>query len=136
MTYLDPNQFKIFQDKFEPMTYSLNFARVFSSWRTSEQESYASVSRRSAHDKASEGRSQRSKIPQISGWIGVDLDGTLAYYDGWKGPGHIGKPVPAMAKRVRKWLEQGCDVRIFTARACEPERVHYIEAWCETHFGV
>ena len=22
----------------------------------------------------------------MSGWIGVDLDGTLAHYDGWKGP--------------------------------------------------
>lgn len=26
-----------------------------------------------------------------SGWIGVDLDGTLAGYDGWVGPEHIGK---------------------------------------------
>jgi len=49
-------------------------------------------------------------------WIGVDLDGTLAYYDGWKGPDHIGMPIPKMIERVRKWLAAGEDVRIFTAR--------------------
>jgi hypothetical protein len=27
------------------------------------------------------------------GWIGVDLDGTLAHYDGWKGIDHIGEPI-------------------------------------------
>lgn len=38
------------------------------------------------------------------GWIGVDLDGTLAEYGGWKGADHIGAPVPAMLARVRAWL--------------------------------
>lgn len=71
----------------------------------------------------------------MSGWIGVDLDGTLAEYDGWKGPYHIGEPVPAMAFRVRKWLADGRDVRIFTARAGVPEQVPPIQAWCERHFG-
>lgn len=51
-----------------------------------------------------------------NGWIGVDLDGTLAHYDSWKGPAHIGPPVPKMLKRVRKWLDEGKDVRIMTAR--------------------
>jgi hypothetical protein len=50
------------------------------------------------------------------GWIGVDLDGTLAVYDGWKGLNHIGKPVPAMVDRIKCWLELGYEVRIFTAR--------------------
>lgn len=50
------------------------------------------------------------------GWIGVDLDGTLAHYDGWQGPGHIGAPVPAMVERVKRWLAEGREVRIFTAR--------------------
>ena len=35
----------------------------------------------------------------LSGWIGVDLDGTLAEYHGWNG-GAIGEPVPAMLARV------------------------------------
>jgi hypothetical protein len=52
----------------------------------------------------------------MRGWIGVDLDGTLAKYGGWKGPGHIGEPVPAMVARVKKWISEGRDVRILTAR--------------------
>lgn len=50
------------------------------------------------------------------GWIGVDLDGTLAHYDGWQGIEHIGEPVPLMLERVKRWLSEGRDVRIFTAR--------------------
>jgi hypothetical protein len=53
----------------------------------------------------------------MSGWIGVDLDGTLAEYGGWKGPTHIGRPIPRMVERVKAWLAEGKDVRIFTARA-------------------
>lgn len=49
-------------------------------------------------------------------WIGVDLDGTLAEYDGWKGPTHIGNPIPKMVNRVKRWLAEGHEVRIFTAR--------------------
>ena len=48
-------------------------------------------------------------------WIGVDLDGTLAQYGGWKGPDTIGDPVPMMKERVMKWLNEGAEVRIFTA---------------------
>ena len=36
------------------------------------------------------------------GWIGVDLDATLAYYDGFKGPEHIGEPIPQMVDRVKR----------------------------------
>ena len=55
-----------------------------------------------------------------TGWIGVDLDGTLAHYDGWKGVDHIGDPVPKMLMRVLDWRRQGLAVRIFTARvACD-----------------
>lgn len=52
----------------------------------------------------------------IKGWIGVDLDGTLAQYDGWRGIEHIGAPVPAMLARVKAWLAAGRNVKIFTAR--------------------
>jgi len=55
------------------------------------------------------------------GWIGVDLDGTLAYYDEWRGVDHIGKPVPAMLDRVKRWVEEGKTVKIFTARASAPD---------------
>lgn len=75
----------------------------------------------------------------MAGWIGVDLDGTLARYDGWVGVTHVGEPVPAMLDRVRRWLAQGRDVRIFTARVSRPDQAEtarsVIEAWCQEHIG-
>ena len=55
------------------------------------------------------------------GWIGVDLDGTLAVYDDWKGMDHIGEPVPAMLERVKQMVADGKNVKIFTARVSGPE---------------
>lgn len=52
----------------------------------------------------------------MNGCIAVDLDGTLAYYDEWRGLNHIGKPIPAMVERVKSWLASGMKVKIFTAR--------------------
>ena len=98
----------------------------------------------------------------MSGWIGVDLDGTLAMYEGWKGANHIGEPVPKMVARVKRWLEEGREVRIFTARVfpltfvIEPdtdltvypspsmpvlvtralETAAGIRDWCRQHIGV
>jgi hypothetical protein len=69
----------------------------------------------------------------IRGWIGVDLDGTLAEYHGWRGADHIGEPIPAMMARVRKWIKEGVTVKIFTARACVPEQIPPIEAWLKCH---
>jgi hypothetical protein len=66
-------------------------------------------------------------------WIGIDLDGTLAYFDGWKGFEYIGKPVPAMKARVREWLAQGFEVKVFTARASVPEGVEPIRKWLEAN---
>lgn len=90
-------------------------------------------------------------------WIGVDLDGTLAQYNGWAGPAEIGLPVPVMLTRVQDWVIAGLDVRIFTAR-CYPlmyipksyspkwtpkdyneiiakQAVEAIRDWCQLHIG-
>jgi hypothetical protein len=70
------------------------------------------------------------------GWIGVDLDGTLAHYDEWRGIHHIGKPISAMANRVKQWLAEGKDVRIFTARISgNLSALGPIESWCRVHLG-
>ena len=79
------------------------------------------------------------------GWIGVDLDGTLAHYEEWKGHLHIGAPIPLMVERVRLWLRDGYEVRVFTARVCESKPqdvadgvcpiVNVIRAWCLEHIG-
>lgn len=67
------------------------------------------------------------------GWIGVDLDGTLAHYDGWKGIEHIGEPIPNMMDRVRRWIEEGKTVKIFTARIHTPEALPHIVQWMRKH---
>jgi len=64
----------------------------------------------------------------MSKWIGVDLDGTLAESSGRKGA-PIGKPVPAMMQRVRDWVAQDREVRIFTARADLPSERYKITEW-------
>lgn len=77
-------------------------------------------------------------MAQSHGWIGVDLDGTLAHYDGWVSPEHIGEPIPAMLARVKEWLAAGIDVRIFTARvfgAGRESALPHIQAWCIAHLG-
>lgn len=75
-------------------------------------------------------------VKKMHPWIGVDLDGTLAHYNGWKGYHHIGKPVPLMVRRVKEWLRTGWEVRILTARACEPEGILPVHAWVKRHLGV
>ena len=54
-------------------------------------------------------------------WIGVDLDGTLAEYYGWRGIDHIGAPIPLMVERVKRWIDSGKEVKIFTARISNPD---------------
>lgn len=72
---------------------------------------------------------------KTGGWVAVDLDGTLAEYNGFKGAGIIGAPIPKMLERVKRWLSAGVDVRIFTARAHDPESVNAIREWCCLYFG-
>lgn len=75
----------------------------------------------------------------MSGWIGVDLDGTIAVYGGWKGADHIGEPIAPMVDRVKIWLSQGIEVKIFTARVAfddDGSVLRSIEVWCEKHIGV
>lgn len=65
------------------------------------------------------------------GWIGVDLDGTLARYETWNGAAHIGVPVPRMLARVRQWLSAGKTVKVFTARAGLPEALPIVRQWLD-----
>ena len=86
-----------------------------------------------------------SSITKQQGWVGVDLDGSLAYLGPWQGIGHVGEPIPLMVARVRAWLAQGIEVRIFTARVSPvsmaangntlEETVAPIQAWCLKYLG-
>lgn len=63
-------------------------------------------------------------------WVGVDLDGTLAKYYKWEGIENIGDPIPNMVQHVKKLIDQGEIIKIFTARIAEdPEAAKYIQAW-------
>ena len=71
-----------------------------------------------------------------TGWIAVDLDGTLAHFDGDRTT--VGAPVAPMLARVKQWLKEGEDVRVFTARvASDPDhaQLRMIQAWCREHVG-
>jgi hypothetical protein len=67
------------------------------------------------------------------GWLGVDLDGTLAKYTDYKGKTTIGEPIPAMVNRIRRWVGHGKKVKIFTARARDEEGVAAIKKWLKKH---
>ena len=75
------------------------------------------------------------RIPRYprKGWIGVDLDGTLARADATMPPEHIGPAVPQMLKRVRYWIKTGRTVKVFTARAGDPHEEWLIHQWCKRH---
>lgn len=65
--------------------------------------------------------------------IAVDLDGTLAHYESGQYP-EIGGPIEPMMARVHKWIEEGHEVIIFTARASHGERdIKLVQAWLDKH---
>jgi len=66
-------------------------------------------------------------------WIGVDLDGTLAYFSKWKGLEKIGKPIPNMVTRVNDWIAQGYEVKVMTARASVPGGRDAVRKWLKKH---
>ncbi len=60
--------------------------------------------------------------------LGVDLDKTLARWEGFKSNKyHIGQIIPEMKQRVMEQLENGRDVIIFTSRATDPNQIPYIQ---------
>ena len=70
----------------------------------------------------------------LNGWIGIDLDGTLANYEeGGSGNIPIGTIVPAMEAKVREYLAQGIKCKLFTARCGFPDEIPKIEQWLAEH---
>jgi hypothetical protein len=72
------------------------------------------------------------------GWYGVDFDGTLAKTMDWKShnEGSVGEPVWPMVERVKRWLAEGKEVRIMTARAgkgADDLHIANIKRFCRLH---
>ncbi len=70
------------------------------------------------------------------GWVGFDLDGTLAHYEHGQTV-DIGKPVPAMVEILKEHVDQGFVVKVMTARASlrSPAVNQAIYDWCQRHLG-
>ncbi len=69
-------------------------------------------------------------IPELPRtWIGVDLDGTLAYSDAGSSMQQVGEPIPAMLAMVKKMIHNGIRIKIFTARATDSEQLPIIRKW-------
>jgi hypothetical protein len=72
----------------------------------------------------------------------VDLDRTLAHFTENHGPDKIGEPIAPMINRVKRWLDEGHVVRIFSARVGPHSEEGYAERarpaiieWCKQHIG-
>lgn len=81
----------------------------------------------------------RKKGPPGRKFLAVDLDGTLAEYDRWRGSEHIGEPIAPVVAMVKARMAKGDVVCIWTARVCDPDtpaRTYAtIHQWCEKHLG-
>ena len=63
-------------------------------------------------------------------WIGFDLDGTIAFYDKWRGLEHVGEPIQPMIDLIQNIIKvSDYEVKIFTARANEPKAIEPIRKW-------
>ena len=81
-------------------------------------------------DQNSSGNTDAVSIASPPGpWYGVDLDGTLAVWNETSTLDRIGGPIPAMVDLVRRMVDNGIRVKIFTARACDPAQMPKIRAW-------
>lgn len=67
---------------------------------------------------------RRNKRPQRI--LAVDLDGTLATFDHWRGYNHIGKPIKKIIALVRKAAKEGAYIIIFTCRTTTADNEPYL----------
>lgn len=75
------------------------------------------------------------------GWVGIDLDGTAAYWgkswDGWS----IHEPIPKMIEKIHWLIEKKIPWKIFTARVGSEDngwnegQRRLIQDWCQEHIG-
>ena len=74
-------------------------------------------------------KASKGKVKEKDGYYYVDFDRVLAHHEVGQGYA-IGKPIPEMVKRVKKLIELGGKVKIFTARVSGgAHRVKEVEDW-------
>lgn len=77
--------------------------------------------------------------PTMHGWVGFDLDGSIAHDEpgaSWSG-NSIGEPIPEMIALIKAYLAKGAEVRILTARAStySTDSIRAVKLWTEKHIG-
>ncbi len=87
----------------------------------------------SAHEPPSVSKNGIGEPTAGPAWIGVDLDGTLAWHEEGDPLAEIGPPVAPMIERVRQLLAEGWRIKIFTARAAFPRQMVLIQQWLRRH---
>jgi hypothetical protein len=71
--------------------------------------------------------------------IAVDLDGTLAGFDTWRGFSHIGDPIASVVEAIRKEKAAGSRIILHTCRVTtldnkiHIESVDVIRTWLKKH---
>jgi len=85
-------------------------------------------SKKSSIDSPESGQTELVQ-PLTEAWIGVVLAGTLAYYDRNSSIKKVGTAIPDMLELVKKMINNGIRVKIFTARATDPEQLPLIRKW-------
>ena len=89
--------------------------------------------------------SMESKVQMPEGWVGFDLDGTIAQYTTFQGWDKIGPPVPGFVNLIKKLRALGVQCKILTARASAESRAlnditfeqveKVIQDWTEKYIG-
>lgn len=74
-----------------------------------------------------------SCLGSIKKSIGLDLDGTIAEYNGWKGISYIGNPIQPIIDAALEKEKEGYEIIILTARAADPRSIPIIKNWLRNH---
>jgi hypothetical protein len=105
------------------------FERINNFIHKAKQEASREYSVAAAVEDSGGGSGSGEKAKARRGWIGVDLDGTLAHAEPMTDTSSIGAPVPRMVELVRKLSREGYRIKIFTARACDSNQIAMVREW-------
>jgi len=53
--------------------------------------------------------------------VAIDADGTILNYDGWKGVGNFGEPLPGAREAIKELKQSGYSIIIFTTRGSDSD---------------
>ncbi len=66
-------------------------------------------------------------------YVCIDLDGTIAHYDDWKGEDHFGDPIEGLQEALKRIRSEGWKIIIFTTRANKEKVLNYLNSHSILH---